>query len=108
MSLRYEGKLPAALAAYRQALQYQLEYRFTTETPDTLDGLAVIAAALGHLDLAARLFGASSGWREAYQQEQWFPMPTDFQKSAASVRRRLGERAWFEASEAGKHLNCFG
>ncbi|HJV13226.1 MAG TPA: LuxR C-terminal-related transcriptional regulator, partial [Propionibacteriaceae bacterium] len=105
LSLRYEGKLPAALAAYRQALRYQLEYRFTTETPDTLDGLAVTAAALGHLDLAARLFGAAFGWRETYQEEQWFPMPTDFSKSAASVRRRLGEHAWLQAYQAGKKLN---
>ena len=32
-------------------------------------------------------------------------MPNDFDESAASVRRRLGERAWFEAYEAGKRLN---
>ncbi len=32
-------------------------------------------------------------------------MPNDFDESAASVRRRLGERAWFEAYEAGKGLN---
>jgi predicted ATPase/DNA-binding CsgD family transcriptional regulator len=105
LSLRYEGKLPAALAAYRQAVGCQLEYRFTTETPDTLDGLAVIAAALGHLDLAAKLFGAAAGWRETYQQTHWFPMPTDFPQAAASVRRRLGERAWFQAYEAGTKLN---
>jgi predicted ATPase/DNA-binding CsgD family transcriptional regulator len=105
LSLRYEGKLPAALAVYRQALRYQLEYRFTTETPDTLDGLAVIAAALGHLSLAARLFGAASGWRETYQQKQWFPMPTDFQKAASNVRRRLGESSWIEAFEGGTKLN---
>jgi non-specific serine/threonine protein kinase len=105
LSLRYEGKLRAALAAYRQALRYQLEYRYTTETADTLDGLAVIADALGHLDLAGRLVGAASGWRETYQQASWFPMPADFSKSAASVRRRLGERGWLEAYEAGKRLN---
>ena len=105
LSLRHEGKLPAALNAYRNTLRYQREYRFTTETANSLDGIAVVAAALGHLDLAARLFGAASGWRETYQQEPWFPMPNDFQKSAASVRRRLGERAWFEAYEAGVKLN---
>jgi DNA-binding CsgD family transcriptional regulator len=105
LSLRYEGKLPAALSAYRSAVHYQLEYRFTTEAADTLDGLAVIAAALGHLNLAARLSGAVYGWRETYQQEPVFPMPTDFPKSAASVRRRLGEHAWIEAYEAGKYLN---
>ena len=73
--------------------------------PDTLDGLAAIAAALNHFDLAARLSGTAAGWRETYQEEQWFPMPNDFHESAASVRRRLGERAWFEAYEAGRKLN---
>jgi DNA-binding CsgD family transcriptional regulator len=104
LSLRHEGKLPAALNAYREALSYQREYRFVFESADTLDGLAPIAAALGHLDLAAKLFGAAAGWRETYQHEPWFPMPDDFQKAAASVRRRLGERAWFEAYDAGRQL----
>ena len=75
------------------------------ESADTIDGLAPIAAALGHLDLAAKLFGAAAGWRETYPHEPWFPMPDDFHKSAASVRRRLGEQAWFEAYEAGRKLN---
>jgi ATP/maltotriose-dependent transcriptional regulator MalT len=105
LSLRHEGKLPDVLNAYRSALRYQREYRFTTETANSLDGIAVVAAALGHLDLAARLFGAASGWQETYQQESWFPVPNDFHQSAASVRRRLGERAWFEAYEAGRKLN---
>jgi ATP/maltotriose-dependent transcriptional regulator MalT len=105
LSLRNEGKLPAALNAYRAALSYQREYRLVTESADTLDGLAPIAAALGHLDLAAKLFGAASGWRETYQREPWFPMPNDFDKAAASVRRRLGERAWLETYQAGIKLN---
>jgi hypothetical protein len=57
------------------------------------------------LDLAAKLSGTAAGWRESYQQEQWFPMPNDFYESAASVRRRLGERGWFEAYEARRKLN---
>jgi predicted ATPase/DNA-binding CsgD family transcriptional regulator len=105
LSLRYEGKLPSALNAYRQALRYQRDYRFTSEGADSFDGLATIAAALGHLDLAAKLFGAAAGWRETYQDEQWFPMPNDFQERADGVRRRIGERAWFEAYEAGRKLN---
>jgi non-specific serine/threonine protein kinase len=105
LSLRHEGKLPAALSAYRDALSYQREYRFVTETADTLDGLAPIAAALGHLNLAAKLFGAGATWREIYQIEPWFPMPCDFDKVAAKVRRRLGERAWLEAYDAGTKLS---
>ena len=100
-----EGKLPAALNAYRKALRYQHDYRFTTESADTLDGIAAIAAGLNRLDLAAKLTGTAAGWRETYKEEQWFPMPNDFHESAASVRRRLGERAWFEAYEAGRKLN---
>jgi DNA-binding CsgD family transcriptional regulator len=105
LTLRIEGRLSAALDAYRRALRYQREYRFTTESPDTLDGLAAVAAVLNLLDLAAKLSGTAAGWREIYQEEQWFPMPNDFHESAASVRRRLGERAWFEAYEAGRKLN---
>jgi non-specific serine/threonine protein kinase len=105
LTLRLEGKLLAALNAYRRALRYQREYRFTTETGDTADGLAAIAAALNRLDLAAKLHGAAFGWRETYQQEPWFPMPHDFGESAAKVRHRLGEHPWFEAYEAGMKLN---
>jgi DNA-binding CsgD family transcriptional regulator len=105
LTLRIGGKLPAALDAYRHALRYQQDYRFTTESADILDGLATIAAALNRLDLSVKLFGTAFGWRETYQQEQPFPMPNDFHESAASVRRRLGERAWFEAYEAGRKLN---
>jgi DNA-binding CsgD family transcriptional regulator len=105
LALRYEGKLTASLSAYRNALGHQRDYRFTTESADTLEGLAAIAAALNRLDLAAKLWGTASGWRETYQQEPWIPMPNDSQEFAASVRRRLGERAWFEAYEAGRKLN---
>jgi len=97
--------LTDALHAYRCALRYQRDYRFTTESVDSFAGLATIAASLGHLDLAAELFGAASGWQETYQDEPWFPMPNDFGKRADSVRRRLGERAWLEAYEAGRKRN---
>jgi DNA-binding NarL/FixJ family response regulator len=32
-------------------------------------------------------------------------MPNDFRELAASVRRRLAKRAWFEAYETGRKLN---
>jgi non-specific serine/threonine protein kinase len=108
LSLRYEGKLSNALHAYQCALRYQRDYRFTTESADTLDGISVIAAALNRLELAARLSGAAAGWRESIQQEQWFPMPNDFGERADGVRRRLGEQAWFEAYAAGRKLNHEG
>jgi non-specific serine/threonine protein kinase len=108
LTLRVEGKLPAALNAYRRALRYQREYRFTTETGTTLDGLGAIAAVLNRFELAAKLRGAAMGWRETYQQEPWFPMPTDFGELADSVRSRLGEQAWSEAYEAGTKLSPEG
>jgi DNA-binding NarL/FixJ family response regulator len=33
-------------------------------------------------------------------------MPSNFHESAASVRRELGEQAWFEAYDAGKRLSA--
>jgi non-specific serine/threonine protein kinase len=105
LTLRVEGKLSAALNAYRRALRYQRQYRFTTETGNTLGGLGAIAAVLNHLELAAKLRGAAVGWRETYQQEPLFPVPTDFRELADDVHRRLGEQAWFEAYEAGTKLS---
>jgi non-specific serine/threonine protein kinase len=105
LTLHHEGKLRDALNSYRSALRYQRDYRFTTESADILEGLAAIATAINHFDLAARLCGAASGWRETYQQESWSPMPNDFGETAARIRRRLGDRAWFEACEAGRKLN---
>jgi predicted ATPase len=105
LALRHEGKLSASLNAYRTAMRYQRDYRFTTESADMFEGLASIAAGLGHFDLAARLWGAAAGWRETYQEESWDPMPNDFRESAGIVRRRLREQAWLEAYEAGRKLN---
>lgn len=105
LTLRHQGKLPDALNAYRKALRSQREYRFTTESSDILQGLAVIAVAVGYFDLAARLFGMAAGWRETYQQESWFSLPDDVDRSVANTRRRLGERAWMEAYEAGRNLS---
>ena len=108
LTLRVDGKLSAALNAYRRALRYQREYRFTTETGDTLDGLAALAVVVNRLELAAKLRGAAVGWRETYQQDPWFPMPTDFGELADGVRRRLGEQAWFEPYDAGTKLSPEG
>jgi non-specific serine/threonine protein kinase len=108
LTLRIDGKLSGALTAYRRALRYLRGYRFTTETGSTLDGLAAIAAVLNRLELAAKLRGAAVGWRETYQQEPWFPMPTDFGELADGVRRHLGDQAWFGAYEAGRRLNPEG
>jgi DNA-binding CsgD family transcriptional regulator len=105
-ALRHEGKPTAALDAYRNALRYQRDYRFTTEIADIVEGLAAIANAVRRFDLAARLCGAAAGWRETYQENSWQPMPSNFHESAASVRRELGERAWFEAYDAGKRLSA--
>jgi predicted ATPase/DNA-binding CsgD family transcriptional regulator len=108
LTLRVEGKLSAALNAYRRALRYQREYRFTTDTGDTLDGLGALAVVLNGFELGAKLRGAAVGWRETYQQEPWFPMPTDFQELADKVRRHFGDQAWLEAYEAGRKLNPEG
>jgi non-specific serine/threonine protein kinase len=103
---RHEGKPTAALDAYRNALRYQRDYRFTTEIADIVEGLAAVATAVSRFDLAARLCGAAAGWRETYQENSWQPMPSNFHESAASVRRELGEQAWFEAYDAGKRLSA--
>ncbi len=101
-ALRHDGKLPAALNAYGNALRYQRDYRFTTESADILEGLAAIASAVRRFDLAARLCGTAAGTARNLPAGL---MTTDAQQFSRA-RRQLGERAWFEAYDAGKRLSA--
>ncbi len=52
----------------RSALDLQRTHRFTAESADLLEALALTAGALREFDSAARLAGASMTWRVAYDE----------------------------------------
>ena len=90
------------MAAYHRAFQDQQTHHFTVETAAILEGLAVIAAALHHFELAARLCGVAAAWRTTYDETYWFGSPDAFEKSADNIRRHLGDEAWLRAYAEGE------
>ena len=102
---RVEGNWAAAVEAYRQALDRIRAHRFTVHGVDLLDSLALAAAALGHFEASARLFGAAESWFDTHGAE----IRTAFDKDAhhqavRTVRFRLGDDAWAQAHTAGRRL----
>jgi DNA-binding CsgD family transcriptional regulator len=101
-AFRRGGRWAAAVEAYHRAFQDQQTHHFTVESAAILEGLAVIAAALHHFELAARLCGVAAAWRTTYDATYWFASPDAFEKSADTIRRHLGDEAWLRAYAEGE------
>jgi ATP/maltotriose-dependent transcriptional regulator MalT len=100
-ALRRGGRWAAAVAAYHRAFQDQQTHHFTVETAAILEGLAVIAAAVRHFELAARLCGVATAWRTTYDETYWFGDLDAFEKATGKIRRHLGDEAWRRAYAEG-------
>jgi len=100
-AFRRGGRWAAAVDAYHRAFQDQQIHHFTVESAAILEGLAVIAAALHHFELAARLCGVAAAWWMTYDETYWFGSPDAFGKSADNIRRHLGDEAWLRAYSEG-------
>jgi non-specific serine/threonine protein kinase len=98
---RRGGRWAAAVAAYHRAFQDQQIHHFTVDSGAIIEGLAVIAAALHHFELAARLCGVAAAWRRTYDETYWLGNPDAFETSADKIRRHLGAEAWLRAYAQG-------
>jgi hypothetical protein len=95
----FTGDTTRAAQAFRRELQLANRYRWEAHRYEAIHGLAGVAAARGHDELAARLLAAAeAGGPERHpaalrrQLEERFFGP---------ARSRLGEPAWAAASAAG-------
>jgi DNA-binding CsgD family transcriptional regulator/tetratricopeptide (TPR) repeat protein len=66
-----------------------------------MNGVATIAASSGHLERAARLFGAAAADHEAIGTNPALPERTLFEQATATARTRLGEDAFNAAWATG-------
>jgi predicted ATPase/DNA-binding CsgD family transcriptional regulator len=102
---RVEGHWAAAVKAYRQALDRMRAHRFTVHGVDLLDGLALAAAALGHFEASARLFGAAASWFDTHGAEIRTALDKDaLDQAVRTLRFRLGDNAWAQAYAGGRGL----
>jgi predicted ATPase/class 3 adenylate cyclase len=94
--------LPGAASYWREAVQHLIRTRATLSWEEYLDGLALLAARQGKVELAARLFGTR--WCRGYFQ---ILSPSERAIRAAikaEVHSLLGEERYTQLSQEGQSL----
>ena len=103
-ALYAQGRYIDAVAAYAAAVSIQARTGFVCDVEDLLEGLAIVAAALGAHERAAELFGAATTWR-AIDADPRVPYGmADYRAAVAASRRGLGPQRWQAAFDAGARL----
>jgi DNA-binding CsgD family transcriptional regulator len=97
------GDWMGAIDACERALQYERDYRLVAEWADIIDVVARLSGELRRFRTAAKLHGASAGWRAAYEPVSYAPQMRSILQPDR-IRRQLGQRAWTDLYAAGGRL----
>ena len=105
----YEGDDAPALSLFRKSITLQQQSRIFAFLPGVLLGMAIVAAARGREEDAARLLGAAPTYR-IFWVHLPRPQPTTWQHERAEqavhrVRERLGEERFAAAWAEGEALS---
>lgn len=103
-SVRLLGQLGRAAALYRESLTLFDATGDKWVATECIEGLALIAAADGELDRAARLFGVAAGARETFGITIPRPGPDDQWHLETRTRKQLGPKAFAEAWSDGRAM----
>jgi len=100
----HQGEFTAARALYEESLTITREIGDKLNTASCLEGLAGVAVALGNPTWAARLLGAAEALRDTIGT----PIPPVerllYERSAATTRAQLGEKACAQAWIEGRSM----
>ena len=100
---RSDGDLAVAAGLFEEGLVLSTEVGDRTNAAYHLEALAEISAEEDELERSARLWGAAAALRETIEVIA-YPHAADrtfYDRQLATVRRRLGDRAWEEATAEG-------
>jgi ATP/maltotriose-dependent transcriptional regulator MalT len=104
---RLDGRWQESVDSARSALDLQRMHRFTADSADLLEALALSAGALREFDSAARLTGAGVTWRVAYDEPAHM-RNLNVAEHAQQFRAQLGDDLWTHAYEQGERLTSEG
>ncbi len=104
ITARLQGEYARAVAHYAECLPLFQQVGDTRGAGGCLEELGGVAAALGHLARAARLFGAAEAVRDALGAPQGPVDRQDHDRTVAGVRAALGADALATAWVAGRAL----
>jgi tetratricopeptide (TPR) repeat protein len=101
-----QGDLEGAKARYCEGLALSASTPLLTIITSGLEGLAMVVAAIGRPDRAARLWGAAEALREATDERRWHIYQRAYDREVSKARAQLAEADWAMAWAAGRALTA--
>ncbi|HJZ46181.1 MAG TPA: tetratricopeptide repeat protein, partial [Roseiflexaceae bacterium] len=102
---RAQGQLARATTWYRESItSTQHSFYFARYIIPALEGLAAVMAAQGHVERAARLFGAAETLREVMGVPVHPVERANYKRDVAATQAQLDEAAFAAARAAGRTL----
>jgi predicted ATPase/class 3 adenylate cyclase len=102
---RQQGNLASSATLLRDGLLRAQQLRDPRLVAETLEYLAMTAAATDEMKRAARMLGAAAAIRVAHGMPQPPPERADTEQAVAAARAALGEEAWAAAFAVGRALS---
>src|SRR5690606_33730590 len=93
-----------AATLHRESLGLRWRAGVWEDVSGSLADMAVLAAAIGRAELAARLFGASAALLQEIGRVKKLPERAVYERAEHRVLAALGDRAYRAAREAGRAL----
>jgi predicted ATPase len=103
-ALRRGGRLPQAIAIYRETIGGWVHLGHRGAVANQLENFAFVAIALGNGERAARLLGAADAIREAAGQPRAFDEEPEYERELERLHEELDDAAFAAAWEAGRRL----
>lgn len=98
------GDLPAAAAAIQERLTIPVGARSVPADGQLVAAAAVIGAASGANEPAARLFGAYAAFLVASGESSWLPERDVYKRAKTRLRRSLGDEQYRLLEETGQSM----
>jgi tetratricopeptide (TPR) repeat protein len=103
-ALRRGGRLPQAIAIYRETIGGWVHLGHRGAVANQLENFAFVAIALGNGERAARLLGAADAIREAAAQPRAFDEEPEYDRELRRLHEELDDATFSAAWEAGTRL----
>ena len=103
-ALRRGGRLPQAIAIYRETIGGWVHLGHRGAVANQLENFAFVAIALGNAERAARLLGAADAIREAAAQPRAFDEEPEYDRELRRLHEELDDATFSAAWEAGTRL----
>jgi len=87
--LRYEGKFPEAMLAYRETIREWQRMGYRSAVAHQLESIAFIAKALEQVEISTQLLGAAERLREAIEINMTAQERIEYDKEVADLKANM-------------------